>query len=106
MRKVDNGGGAFVDHSNVDANVDRASQLHEQIELLAYQLWEERGQPWGSPEVDWLQAESQLTLVEPESLMSKVAREVGTVVGHAMAFLSDLAPSSPEPSPEPEIKPA
>ena len=26
---------------------------HEQIEKLAYQLWEERGRPLGSPADDW-----------------------------------------------------
>jgi hypothetical protein len=30
---------------------------HEFVAKLAYQLWEERGRPFGSPEVDWFQAE-------------------------------------------------
>jgi hypothetical protein len=30
---------------------------HEFVAKLAYQLWEERGHPFGSPEVDWFQAE-------------------------------------------------
>jgi hypothetical protein len=30
---------------------------HEQIEKLAYQLWEKRGRPLGSPDEDWLRAE-------------------------------------------------
>jgi len=33
---------------------------HERIALLAYALWEARGCPEGSPEVDWLQAEQEL----------------------------------------------
>ena len=33
---------------------------HEQIEQLAYQLWEERGAPFGSPEEDWFRAKWQL----------------------------------------------
>jgi len=33
---------------------------HDAIEQLAYRLWEERGCPIGTPEVDWLQAEAQL----------------------------------------------
>ncbi len=33
---------------------------HEQIELRAYQLWQERGEPMGSPEIDWLRAETEL----------------------------------------------
>ena len=30
---------------------------HELVAKLAYQLWEERGRPFGSPEVDWFAAE-------------------------------------------------
>lgn len=34
----------------------------QKIELLAYDLWLKRGQPEGSPECDWLEAERQLQL--------------------------------------------
>jgi Protein of unknown function (DUF2934) len=30
-----------------------------QIKKLAYRFWEERGRPFGSPEVDWLKAERE-----------------------------------------------
>jgi hypothetical protein len=30
---------------------------HQQIEKLAYQLWEERGRPLGSRDDDWFRAE-------------------------------------------------
>jgi hypothetical protein len=30
---------------------------HEFVAKLAYTLWEERGRPFGSPEVDWFAAE-------------------------------------------------
>lgn len=30
---------------------------HEFVAKLAYKLWEERGHPFGSPEVDWFEAE-------------------------------------------------
>ena len=33
---------------------------HEFVAKLAYKLWEERGRPVGSPEVDWLAAEQAL----------------------------------------------
>jgi hypothetical protein len=33
---------------------------HEFVEKLAYQHWEARGMPPGSPEVDWLAAEQAL----------------------------------------------
>jgi hypothetical protein len=33
---------------------------HEQIEKLAYRLWEERGRLLGSPDDDWFRAEQEL----------------------------------------------
>lgn len=30
----------------------------DQVMLLAYKLWEQRGCPIGSPEADWMQAET------------------------------------------------
>ncbi len=30
---------------------------HELVQKVAYQLWEKRGSPLGSPEMDWLAAE-------------------------------------------------
>jgi hypothetical protein len=32
---------------------------HEQIEKLAYRLWEERGGPLKSPDDDWFRAEEE-----------------------------------------------
>jgi Protein of unknown function (DUF2934) len=32
----------------------------EQIAVLAYELWQQRGCPDGSPDVDWLRAEAEL----------------------------------------------
>ncbi len=34
---------------------------HEELSQLAYRLWHERGCPIDSPEVDWLEAERQLS---------------------------------------------
>jgi hypothetical protein len=33
------------------------TSMQENLEKLAYGLWQERGCPYGSPEVDWLEAE-------------------------------------------------
>lgn len=38
-----------------------AGDAHEVTAKLAYQLWERRGRPFGSPEVDWLAAERVLS---------------------------------------------
>ena len=35
---------------------------HEFVEKLAYKLWEERGRPFGSAEVDWFAAERAVYL--------------------------------------------
>jgi len=34
--------------------------LQDEIATLAYALWQQRGCPDGSPEVDWLKAEAEL----------------------------------------------
>jgi len=33
---------------------------HELVQKLAYQHWEGRGRPFGSPEIDWFEAEGEL----------------------------------------------
>lgn len=38
-----------------------SAATHQDIALLAYSFWQERGYAGGSPEDDWLRAESQLT---------------------------------------------
>ena len=53
------------------------SATHEDIERRAYQLWQDRGCPSGSPEVDWEQAEQELSGSEgPEGDAGGMAREV------------------------------
>jgi hypothetical protein len=52
------------------------------IAALAYQLWQARGCPAGSPEADWFQAEQKLCgpSVKPKSLAAKrplLARQAG-----------------------------
>jgi hypothetical protein len=37
---------------------------HGEIARLAYRLWESRGRPSGSPEVDWFQVEEVLRRLE------------------------------------------
>lgn len=62
---------------------------HDQIALRAYRYWEERGRPWGTPDVDWFRAERDLTGSEPEGALSKIARTVGSAVGTVAALLSE-----------------
>jgi hypothetical protein len=41
---------------------------HQQIQGLAFRLWQERGSPPDSPEVDWFAAEDQLRRLDPSRL--------------------------------------
>ncbi len=42
--------------------MDRLStERPKQIEKLAYELWERRGWPLGSPDDDWIRAEDEVT---------------------------------------------
>jgi hypothetical protein len=79
--------------------MSRASHSHEEIEICAYKSWEARGRPWGSPEVDWTKAEQELAASElPDGPLSKVAREIGSALGSAVALLSDLGSIKPADS--------
>ena len=44
----------------VDSAAEKRSPTYDEIAMLAEQLWNERGRPFGSPEVDWLRAEATL----------------------------------------------
>jgi hypothetical protein len=65
---------------------------HEEIEMRAYDAWEERGRPLGSPETDWFKAEQELTANENEGILLKVAHKVGSAIGSAKALLDEFAP--------------
>lgn len=39
----------------------------DRVAMLAYQLWEQRGCPHGSPEIDWFEAE-QLIAEQPVAM--------------------------------------
>jgi hypothetical protein len=36
------------------------AQIHEYTARIAYELWKERGCPYGSPEVDWFEAQYRM----------------------------------------------
>ena len=40
--------------------VEKRVPTHDEIAILAVQFWNERGQPYGSAEIDWFRAESTL----------------------------------------------
>jgi hypothetical protein len=39
---------------------DIVKRHHDEIARLAYLLWERRGRPVGSPDIDWFRAEHEL----------------------------------------------
>jgi Protein of unknown function (DUF2934) len=45
--------------SNKEEKIEE-KYTHEEIARLAYELWERRGRPLGSPEIDWYAATSGL----------------------------------------------
>jgi len=49
-----------------------AGDEHEVTAVLAYRLWEKRGCPLGSPEVDWFEAKNQVAaaLAKNEALLA------------------------------------
>jgi hypothetical protein len=34
--------------------------VDHEVAIRAYELWEARGRPWGSPEQDWFRAEAEI----------------------------------------------
>ena len=52
-----------------------AGEEHEVTAVLAYRLWEKRGCPLGSPEVDWFEAKNQVatSLAKNEAVMAFLA---------------------------------
>ena len=54
---VTEGPSGLADSNTSRANQrDRAGEDTERLQLLAYQLWQERGCPEGTPEIDWIEA--------------------------------------------------
>jgi hypothetical protein len=74
--------------------VNLPSTVHQEIELRAYERWQERGRPWGTPETDWYRAEQELSR-KPEGALSRVAREVGTAIGTVVALVTEPMQQGP-----------
>ena len=65
-------------------------ERHQAIQLAAYYLWQQRGCPFGQPEVDWFRAEEQLS-EEAESKPALVA--AAEVIGSALGSVAGLVAS-------------
>ena len=66
------------------------SPRHDEIELLAFELWQERGAPTGTPEIDWFRAEEELKREGNDEgpALSAVARKIGSALGSVAALVS------------------
>ncbi len=62
---------------------------HEEIARLAYELWERRGRPRGSPEIDWYAAESALGVRDSREEFSPFSLRLAPEEG--ACWLSSLA---------------
>ncbi len=77
---------------------------HHSVEVRAYRLWEERGQPLGTPEIDWFRAEREL--VEPkenvvrQSSAVAAAKVVGSVLGSVAGLVTSVTGSIAAPEPK------
>ena len=62
---------------------------HDEIELLAFELWQERGAPIGTPEIDWFRAEEELKREGDDQgpALSAVAKKIGAVLGTVAALV-------------------
>jgi hypothetical protein len=54
-----------------------ARNAHILTQRLAYELWERRGHPLGSPEVDWFAAETSLASIFGDSELPVYAFRMG-----------------------------
>ena len=71
----------------------QSEREHEVIQLVAYYLWEQRGCPIGTPEVDWFGAEEQLREQGQDASSKSALVALGESVGSALGKLAGLAAS-------------
>lgn len=73
-------------------SVESESQQQEITRLAAFFLWEQRGCPFGTPEVDWFRAEEQLRRQIEHSGKPPLISAAETV-GSALGKVAGLAAS-------------
>ena len=69
------------------------SEQQNGIKLAAYYLWQERGCPFGSPEVDWFRAEEQLHGQSAEGATEPAMVAVAKAMGAALGSVAGLVAS-------------
>ncbi|HEY6388500.1 MAG TPA: DUF2934 domain-containing protein [Candidatus Acidoferrum sp.] len=78
-----------------------AGEEHEVTAIVAYRLWEKRGRPIGSPEVDWFAAKNQLSaaLAKNESIIPVFGLRMEVDEGPQPAQSKYLAAETQPPNP-------
>jgi Protein of unknown function (DUF2934) len=69
-------------------------ERHQRIQLAAYSLWQQRGGPFGTPDVDWFRAEEQLREeseeAAPKPALVAVAEGVGSALGSVAGLVASI----------------
>jgi hypothetical protein len=75
-------------HPANDVRMTRgASPRNDEVQLLAFQFWQERGAPIGTPEIDWFRAEAELSPAggDADPALSAIAKTIGSALGSVVA---------------------
>lgn len=78
----------FVEQTHTDPDHQHV------IRLKAYHLWQERGSPLGSPEVDWFRAEEELTTLDNDTSTKPRIVTVAEAVGSAVGSIAGIVTSA------------
>jgi hypothetical protein len=74
-------------------SVQSESQQQELIRLAAFFLWEQRGCPFGTPEIDWFRAEEEIRVQDEHSFVKPALVAVAETVGSALGKVAALTAS-------------
>jgi hypothetical protein len=69
------------------------SERHDTTQLGAYYLWQQRGCPLGTPELDWFRAEEQLGPQIGQSSTTPVLVTAAETIGSALGSIAGAAAS-------------
>jgi hypothetical protein len=69
------------------------SERHNKVRLAAYYLWQARGCPLGTPELDWFRAEEQLGPHIGQSSITPALVSAAETIGSALGSIAGVAAS-------------
>lgn len=87
------------DNRGLGTDSDLGVLQPENIQRLAYDFWQERGCPFGTPEVDWFRAEDECRekrrKAPEQSVILAAAKAVGSALGSATARVTSMTGLQP-----------